>query len=74
MPQEMTMRRAKNIYNIAENHARTVQVCIDQLRELGANAQLKMLTERLQKLAIRATVEDDRNRYKRERSEGLWRC
>ena len=53
------MSKAKNIYDIADNHARTVQVCIDRLHELGANEQLKMLTERLQKLAVRATGEDD---------------
>ena len=53
------MSKAENIYDIADNHARTVQVCIDRLHELGANDQLKMLTERLQKLAVRATGEDD---------------
>jgi len=58
---EMNMSRAENIYNIADNHARTVQVCIDRLHELGANDQLKALTERLQKLAERATAGDDRN-------------
>jgi len=58
---EMNMSRAENIYNIADNHARTVQVCIDRLHELGANEQLKVLTERLQKLAVRATAEDNRN-------------
>jgi len=52
-PAEMIMSKAENIYNIADNHARTVQVCIDRLHELGANEQLKMLTERLQKLAVR---------------------
>ena len=34
------MSRAQNVYNIADNHARTVQVCIDRLHELGANEQL----------------------------------
>ena len=53
------MSKPENIYNIADNHVRTVQVCIDRLHELGANEQLKMLTERLQKLAFRATVADD---------------
>jgi len=57
MPAEMVMSKAENIYNIADNHARTVQVCIDRLHELGANEQLNMLTERLQKLAVRATAE-----------------
>ncbi len=54
---EMIMRRAENIYNIADNHARTVQVCIDRFHELGANEQLKVLTERLQKLAVRANCD-----------------
>ena len=48
------MSNAKNIYNIADSHAQTVQVCIDRLHELGANEQLKVLTGRLRKLAIRA--------------------
>jgi hypothetical protein len=54
------MSEAENIYNIADNHARTVRVCIDRLYELGANEQLNVLSERLQKLAARATAEDDR--------------
>jgi ribosomal protein S15P/S13E len=62
---EMNMSRAENIYNIADNHARTVQVCIDRLHELGAEEQLKVLTERLQKLAIRATAKDHRNRIRK---------
>jgi len=54
------MSEAEHIYNIADNHARTVRVCIDRLYELGANEQLNVLSERLQKLAARATAEDDR--------------
>jgi len=50
---------AKHIYNIADSHAQTVQVCIDRLHELGANEQLKLLTGRLQKLVVRATAGDD---------------
>jgi hypothetical protein len=46
-------------YSIADNHAQTVQVCIDRLHELGANKQLKVLTGRLQKLAVRANPGDD---------------
>jgi len=57
---EMIMNRADNLYNIADNQVRTVQVCIDRLHELGANEQLKVLTERLQRLAVRATAEDNR--------------
>jgi hypothetical protein len=48
------MTSAEQIYRIADNHAQTVQVCIDRLYELGANQQLKVLTGRLQKLAGRA--------------------
>jgi hypothetical protein len=53
------MSSAKHIYSIADNHAQTVQVCIDRLHELGANEQLKRLTGRLQELAVRATPGDD---------------
>ena len=53
------MSDAEHIYSIADNHAQTVQLCIDRLHELGANEQLKLLTGRLQKLAIQATPEDD---------------
>ena len=38
------MSNAEHIYSIADNHAQTVQVCIDRLHELGANGQLKRLT------------------------------
>ena len=50
------MSDVEHIYSIANSHAQTVQVCIDRLHELGANEQLKLLTERLQKLAARATA------------------
>ena len=53
------MSNAEHIYSIADNHAQTVQVCIDRLHELGANEQLKRLTGRLQELAVRATPGDD---------------
>jgi hypothetical protein len=52
------MSDAEHIYSIAVNHAQTVQGCIDRLQELGANAQLKLLTGRLQKLAVRAAPGD----------------
>jgi hypothetical protein len=39
------MSSAEHIYSIADNHARTVQVCIDRLHELGADEQLELLTE-----------------------------
>jgi len=53
------MSSVEHIYNIADNHARTVQVCIDRLQELGANDQLKVLAGRLQKLTARAHPGDD---------------
>ena len=53
------MSNAERIYGIAVNHAQTVQVCIDRLHELGANTQLKLLTGRLQKLAVQATSADN---------------
>jgi hypothetical protein len=53
------MSNAEHIYGIAVDHAQTVQVCIDRLHELGASEQLKLLTERLQKLAVRAIPGDD---------------
>jgi hypothetical protein len=53
------MSDAEHIYSIADNHAQTVQVCIDRLHELGANEQLQLLTGRLQKLAVRAKSGDD---------------
>src|SRR5262249_13551111 len=48
------MSSAEHIYSIADNHAQTVQVCIDRLHILGANEQLRVLTGRLQKSAVRA--------------------
>jgi hypothetical protein len=53
------MSNAEHIYSIADDHAQTVQVCIDRLHELGANEQLKRLTGRLQELTVRATPGDD---------------
>jgi len=53
------MRNVERIYHIANNHAQTVQVCIDSLHELGGNKQLKVLTGKLQRLAVRATPGDD---------------
>ena len=53
------MSNAEHIYSIADDHAQTVQVCIDRLHELGANEHLKMLTGRLHKLAVRATPGND---------------
>ena len=53
------MSNAEHIYRIAEDHAQTVQVCIDRLHELGANTQLTLLTGRLQKLAVQAAPGDN---------------
>jgi hypothetical protein len=55
---ETIMSGAEHIYSIVDNHAQTVQVWIDRLHELGANEQLKVLTGRLQKLAIRSNPGD----------------
>jgi len=54
-----TTNCGKHIYSIADDHAQTVQVCIDRLHELGVNEQLKRLTGRLQKLAVRARPGND---------------
>jgi len=64
------MSNAEHIYSLADNHAQTVQVCIDRLHELGANEQLKLLTERLQELAIRATPGGDDKGTKAARRRG----
>ena len=53
------MSNAEHIYSIADQHAQTVQVCVDRLQELGANEQLKRLSGRLQRLANRARAGDD---------------
>jgi len=63
------MSNAEHIYSIADNHAQTVQVCIDRLHELGANEQLKLLTERLQELAIRATPGGDDSKVARRQRD-----
>jgi hypothetical protein len=55
---ETIMRNVERIHRIADNHAQTVQVCIDRLHELGGNEQLKVLTGKLQRLAVRATPGD----------------
>jgi hypothetical protein len=43
------------IYDIAAKHLQTAQVCVDRLHELGATHELKLLTGRLQRLALWAT-------------------
>jgi hypothetical protein len=65
------MSSAERVYSIAVDHAQTVQVCIDRLHELGANAQFKLLTGRLQKLAVRATPgKDDKGTKAARRQQG----
>jgi hypothetical protein len=67
------MSNAEHIYNIATDHAQTVQACIDRLHELGANEQLKRLTGRLQKLAVRAAPgadNDDKDTKAARRQRG----
>ena len=43
------------IYDIAAKHLQTAQVCVDRLHKLGATHELRLLTERLQRLAFQAT-------------------
>jgi len=64
------MSNAEHIYNIANDHAQTVKVCIDRLHELGANEQLKRLTARLQKLAVRAAPGDDDKDKGKDKGKG----
>ena len=67
------MSNAEHIYNIATDHAQTVQACIDRLHELGANEQLKRLTGKLQKLAVRAAPgadNDDKDTKAARRQRG----
>jgi hypothetical protein len=52
------MSSAKHIHSIADNHAQTVQVCIDRLHQLRANQQLRRLARRLQELATQAAPGD----------------
>ena len=63
------MSNAKRFYDIADNHAHTVQVCIDRLHELGANEQLTRLTGRLQRLAVRAAPGNDEKDTKAARRQ-----
>ena len=50
----MKTPREKNLAEIAERHLRTVKVCIDELQEADADAELRQLGVRLQELASRA--------------------
>jgi len=42
-------------YDVAAKHLQIVQACIDHLHDLGATHELKILTGRLQRLALWAT-------------------
>jgi hypothetical protein len=48
-----------SIFDVALRHTRTVEVCIHRLQQLGANHELKLLSGRLQRLAIEATPGGD---------------
>src|SRR6266478_9200164 len=52
------MTDAAHIYNVAVQHLLAVQTAVDRLHELGAKEQLKLLTDRLQRLAFRSSHED----------------
>jgi len=53
------MTDAAHIYNVAVQHLLAMQTAVDRLHELGAKEQLKLLTDRLQRLAFRATPENE---------------
>lgn len=53
------MTDAAHIYNVAVQHLLAVQTAVDRLHELGAKEQLKPLIDRLQRLAFRATPENE---------------
>ena len=42
-------------YDVAAKHLQIVQACVDHLHDLGATHELKILTGRLQRLALWAT-------------------
>ena len=41
------MGNAEHIYSIADNHAQTVQVCIDRLHELGAKRATQIVDRKV---------------------------
>jgi len=41
--------------NIARHHCQTIQTIIDQLTEIKSNTELRLLSQRLQRLAFHAT-------------------
>ena len=48
-----------SIFDVALRHTHTVEVCVDRLQQLGANHELKLLTGRLQRLALKATPTEE---------------
>ena len=51
----MSKGNAIAAYDVAAKHLQAVQACVDHLHELGATHELKILTARLQRLALWAT-------------------
>jgi hypothetical protein len=51
----MSKGNAIAAYDVAAKHLQVVQACVDHLHELGATHELKILTARLQRLALWAT-------------------
>jgi hypothetical protein len=43
------------IYDVAAKNLQIVQACVDRLHDLGATHELKLLTQRLQRLALWTT-------------------
>ena len=43
------------IYDVAAKNLQIVQACVDRLHDLGATHELKLLTRRLQRLALWTT-------------------
>ena len=51
----MSKGNAIAAYDVAAKHLQIVQACVDRLHDLGATHELKILTRRLQRLALWAT-------------------
>jgi hypothetical protein len=57
--QEMTVGSAnvddpQELLNIARHHCQAIQTIIDQLTEIKSNTELRLLSQRLQRLAFHA--------------------
>ena len=56
-------------YDVAAKHLQIVQACVDHLHDLGAMHELKILTGRLQRLALWATpVEPEITKREQEKA------